>query len=72
MAEEIFSSISEETRAKVKFWLDIAFLQRNIFKGIEMFVKYLDSCSDEEEKNYAEFCFQTRLEQLKNDKSNND
>lgn len=70
MAEELFASISEDTRAKVKFWLDIAFLQHDIFKGIEMFAKYVNSCRDEEEKEYAELCFQTRLEQLKDDKNN--
>ena len=72
MAEELFASISEDTRMKVKFWLDIAFLQRDIFKGIEMFAKYVNSCKDEDEKIYAEFCFQTKMESLKNATSNDD
>lgn len=63
--EELFSSIPEEVRAQTQFWLDMIFAQKDILTGLKMFTNYLESCEDEEEKAYIDFCFQSRLEQLK-------
>lgn len=67
--EELFSSIPEEVRAQTQFWLDMIFAQKDILTGLKMFTNYLESCEDEEEKAYIDFCFQSRLEQLKNESS---
>ena len=72
MAEELFPFISETTRANIKFFLDVAFQQHDVFKGIELFTNYVNSSLTEEEKEYADFCFQIKMEQLKNDQNDND
>ena len=69
--EELFSSIPEEVRAQTQFWLDMIFAQKDILTGLKMFTNYLESCENEEEKAYVDFCFQSRLEQLKNESSIN-
>lgn len=69
--EELFPSIPDEIRAKTQFWLDMVFAQKDILTGLKMFTEYLESCEDEEEKAYIDFCFQSRLEQLKNESNIN-
>lgn len=69
--EELFPTIPEETRAQTQFWIDMIFAQKDILTGLKMFTKYLESCENEEEKAYIDFCFQTKLEQLKNERNIN-
>lgn len=69
--EELFSEIPEDIRARTAFWIEMALKQKNILDGLKMLAEYTESCANEEEKNYIDFCLNTKLEQLSNE-SNND
>lgn len=68
---EIFPNVSEQTRQFAKYWVDLALKQPKPIDGLKMVSDFSDSCFTEEEKNFVDFYFYMRMEQLKNE-SNND
>lgn len=58
--DELFNDISEEVRRATTFWLDMCFHNPSPFKGIQMLNDYGKTLT-EHERDYLDFCFQTRL-----------
>ena len=68
---ELFPNVPEHIRELAKNWVDLALKQPNPFEGVKMVSNFAHSCKTEEEKEFVDFYFRLRLEQLKNE-SNND
>ena len=69
---ELFTDIPERIKSQAKFWVDQALNEPNILSGLKMINDYRDSCLNEEEKNFVDFYFNLRMEQiLSNENTNN-
>lgn len=68
---EIFNDISEEVKARAKFWFEVAFAQSSMKNTITMLKEYRDSCNDEHERDFVDFYFNMRMEQLIEKEGNN-
>ena len=66
---EIFSNISKEQKEKAEFIFNIA-SKKDLISTLITLNDYTNSCPTEEEREFVEFYFNMRLEQLKNE--NND
>lgn len=64
---EIFADIPQYVKDNVKFWTDMALRQRNPWSAVQIINEYIDSCINEEEKEFSRFYFKMRLEQLRNE-----
>lgn len=64
--EELFDDISQEVRQTTAFWLDMFFHNPSPLKGLQMLIDYGKTLT-ERERDYFDFCFQTRL--MKEEKS---
>lgn len=67
---ELFTNIPEHVKQQAKAWVDLAFHQTNLLDGAKMIKEYHDACFTDEEKDFVDFYFRMRLEQLKNEDSN--
>lgn len=65
---EIFADIPEEVRIKTKLFFELAMAQPYVVDVINTLKEYIDTCTNEEEKEYADFYFNMRFEQMKGDK----
>lgn len=61
---EIFAEIPEEVKNRAKFIFDMAIRQTNVMKAVQVLQNYTETCEDEEEREFVEFYFKTRMEQL--------
>lgn len=68
---EIFQSVPDHIKTLAKLWVDLALQQENILDGINMIIEFMKSCDNEEEKEYIDFYFKLRLEQLQNESNSN-
>ena len=69
--EELLPQISESIRERTKFVFDMALLQRTPWEMIKVLNEYTQTCIDPEEKEFTQFYFNMRMEQLKNDSNSN-
>ena len=69
--EELFANISEQVRARTKFWIDMALIQPDLVSALKTIKSYLDFCNTEEEKEYVIFNLISVMERLQ-DENNND
>lgn len=69
---EIFNDIPENIKILIKTWADVAFNKPNPLESAEMltFFENAKTLSDRI-KEYAEFYFKLRMEQLKNESNTN-
>jgi hypothetical protein len=68
---ELFANIPDHIKQQAKAWVDLALHQINLFDGAKMIKEYHDSCFTEEEKEFVDFYFRMRMEQLKNESNSN-
>ena len=68
---ELFPNVPGYVREQAKFWVDFALKQKNPFEGAKMVSNFANSCQTEEDKEFVNFYFNLRLEQIRNE-SNND
>ena len=61
---EIFPNVSEQVRQQAKFWVDLALQQKNLYTAARMVSEYANSCFNDEEKDFVDFYFKMRLEEL--------
>lgn len=66
---EIFNDIDEEVKSKAEFWFEVAFAQSNLKDTLNMLKEYRDSCEDEYERDFVDFYFNMRMEQLIGEKT---
>ena len=71
MAEEIFQDISKELKACAEFIFNMATRQINPQSALKILNNFTNSCVNEEEKQFVEFYFNLRMEQLLNGNDNN-
>lgn len=62
---EIFSEIPTSVKMDTELVFQIALMQNNIPSAAKILSEYVDSCENEEEKEYANFYFQMKFEELK-------
>lgn len=63
--EELFKDITEEQRAQVKMVADTAFSQNDPMLIVKLLNNYTKNCATDYERDFAEFYFNMRMEQLK-------
>lgn len=68
---ELYPNISDETRRLTSAAFDLALAQKNAVRGTKVLENYLQTLKSEEEKEFANFYFNLKMEQLVNE-SNND
>ena len=61
---EIFKNIPEEVKKQARFWADMALLQPNFLDGAKMMSEYVNSCKNEEEREFVDFYFKMRMEKI--------
>ena len=64
---ELFPDIPEQIRKNAEFMFEMALRQKNILSTIKVLNEYTETCSSEEEKEFVEFYFNMRMEQLLNE-----
>lgn len=69
--KEIFANISDTTKQQAAFMFEMFLRQKNIPKSIEMLSNYVNTTSNEEEKQFLDFYFNMRLEELRNESNFN-
>ena len=68
---EIYANIPQTIREQAKFWADMALSQKNGFDAARMMNEYLNSCENEEEKDFVNFYFKLRIAELNHENSTN-
>ena len=69
---ELFSNISDELREETKFWITFALLKKDPYKSAKMIEDFKKRLRTEEEKNYVDFAFQAKIEELKRNENYSD
>lgn len=67
---ELFKDIPEETKQLAAAAFDLAMAQKTILGKLQMLENYYQSCKTEEEKDFVNFYFNLKMEQLKNEDNN--
>lgn len=68
---EIFDNIPMSVKMDTELAFRTAIMQHNINTAAKMLNVYVDSCQNEEEKEFANFYFQMKFEELLNDDTTN-
>jgi len=68
---ELFTEIPEEVKTNAKFIFDLAMIQPSLLDAVKMLDSYTNSCINQEEKEFCDFYFNMRMEQLKNESNPN-
>ena len=68
--QEIFKQIPDRIKEQAKHWVDLALKQKNPYDAAAMVAEYANSCFNEEEKDFVDFYFNLRLEELLNENNN--
>ena len=64
---EIYADIPQTIKDQAKFWADMALSQKDSFNAAKMMIEYLNSCKNEEEKEFVNFYFKLRIAELNNE-----
>ena len=67
---ELFTNVPDYVKELAKYWVDLALQQKNLFEGVKMVSEFANSCLTEEDREFVDFYFKLRLEQLKNENNN--
>ena len=65
---ELFPDIPEAARKNAEFMFDMALRQKNLLSTIKVLNEYTDTCASNEEKEFVEFYFNMRMEQMLNER----
>lgn len=68
---EIFENIPEYVKKQTECFVDLALQQKDLFSTINALKEYRNTCSNDEERDFLDFYFSMRMEQLKNENSSN-
>jgi len=68
---ELFAELPEEIKRKSELIVDFVLTNFNAEQGMPFLTNYINTCTDEEEKNFIIFYLSLRLEQIV-DENNND
>ncbi len=67
---EIYSDIPDEVRESAEFIVNLALLKKNPLSAVKMVREYANTCLNDYEREYVDFYFNLRLEQLRNESDN--
>ena len=67
---ELFPNVPTQIKILNEKWVDLALEQENGLTGAKMIHDFVNSLNNEEEKDFVDFYFQLRMEQLKNEDNN--
>jgi hypothetical protein len=65
---ELFPNIPEAARKNAEFMFDMALRQKNLLSTIKVLNEYTNTCASDEEKEFVEFYFNMRMEQMLNER----
>ena len=68
---EIYSDIPEWVKLQAKSWFDLALRQKNPGVGIKMLNDYKNSTLSDYEREFVDFYFNLRMEELLNENNSN-
>ena len=66
---ELFNNISDSVKQNAEFMFNMAIKQSSVIDAARMLHEYTETCTDEEEKEFVQFYFNLRLEQMRNETS---
>lgn len=66
--QELFPNIPEVVRKNAEFIFDMALRQKNLLSTIKVLNEYTNTCASDEEKEFVEFYFNMRMEQMLNER----
>ena len=66
--EELFPNIPEQSRKNAEFIVEMALRQKNITSAVKVLNEYTNSCVSDEEKEFVEFYFNMKMEQMLNER----
>lgn len=64
---ELFPDIPERVRKQTAFIVDIALSKNDPLSAVKILNEYTNSCYTEEERNFVQFYFKMKMEQMKNE-----
>ena len=67
---ELFPNVPTQIKILTEKWIDLALEQENGLAGAKMIHDFVNSLNNEEEKDFVDFYFQLKMEQLKNEDNN--
>lgn len=67
---EIFEDIPQEIKDQVSFVFEMALLQPDLPSAVNVLKNYTNTCRNEREKEFVEFYFNMRMENLLNENIN--
>lgn len=65
---ELFPNISDNLRKCAEIVADLAFRQDSPAKAVKLMNQFTNACFSEEERNFCEFYFNMRMEQMLNER----
>lgn len=68
---EIFADVSESFKTRTACAFDLAARQKNIVKMVNLLKEYTEYCITDDEKDFVEFYFNLKMEQMKNESNSN-
>ena len=68
---ELYADIPQAVKDRTAFVFQMALRQPNILQAVKVLHDFTAACIDEYEREYVEFYFNMRMEQLKNGNTNN-
>lgn len=67
---EIFEDIPQEIKDQASFVFEMALLQPDLLSAVNVLKNYTNACRNEREKEFVEFYFNMRMENLLNENIN--
>ena len=68
---ELYADIPEEIKNSAKLVFDLAMMQPDLVSAVKMLDSYTNSCINDYEKEFCDFYFNMRMEQLKDESNPN-
>lgn len=67
---EIFENIPQDVKDRTKFIFDMAIRNQKLPEMVKLLNEYTENCINEEEKEFVQFYFNLRMENLLNGSNN--
>ena len=61
---ELFIDISDQVKDQTKFWVNLALLQSSASEADRIIKNYIESLTNENERNFVQFYLRMKMEQL--------
>lgn len=58
---ELFANVSERFKKQANFLIDRALQQDNLYEAVKMIKEFSDTCVNESEKDFIDFCLKLKV-----------